>query len=167
MSKALVISGASFVANALAQVSFGSDISCTGVSLSQNSVTLTALTPTTLTATVTPANTTDSLVWTSSDNTVATVEDGVVTPLRAGTATITATCGEQSATCAFTIRNFLDVPLTYYYYFGKKADSGGDGIQVGGNTSATTYGGSVVTTGSGRYAWYAARLPSAALTPKR
>lgn len=42
----------------------------------------------TLTASTTPAN--QPLTWTSSDETVATVEDGVVTALTAGTTTITA-----------------------------------------------------------------------------
>ena len=54
-----------------------------------------------LTATVLPANTTDKTVtWTSSDVTVATVdEDGNVTAIGVGTATITATCGDVSQTC--------------------------------------------------------------------
>lgn len=158
MSKALVLSGVSFGSNALTQVNLLLDIPCTGISLSQSSVSLTSLTATTLTATLTPANTTDAVVWTSSDNTVATVANGVVTPLKAGSATITATCGTHSATCAFTIRNFLDVPLEYGYYFMKKANTGGDGVQVSGGPSTTTYGGSVITSGSGRYAYDSTNL---------
>lgn len=53
-----------------------------------------------LTATVDPANTTDELVWSSSDESVATVsETGLVTAVSVGSATITATCGTVSATC--------------------------------------------------------------------
>lgn len=54
-----------------------------------------------LTATIVPENTTDQTVlWSSSDNKVATVsEDGLVTGISAGTATITASYGEVSATC--------------------------------------------------------------------
>lgn len=44
-----------------------------------------------------------SIVWTTSDATKATVSGGVVTGVAAGTATITATCNGQTATCAVTV----------------------------------------------------------------
>ena len=57
-----------------------------------------------LIATVSPDNATDpSVTWTSSDEAVATVSDGFVTAVAAGTATITAKAGEKSATCAITV----------------------------------------------------------------
>jgi len=57
----------------------------------------------TLTATVTPSTFTD-VSWTSSDESVATVSAaGVVTGVSAGTATITATAGGKTATCAVTV----------------------------------------------------------------
>nr|MCR4821936.1 Ig-like domain-containing protein [Treponema sp.] len=43
----------------------------------------------TLTETHEPADTTDAITWTSSDESVATVENGTVTPKKVGTATIT------------------------------------------------------------------------------
>lgn len=46
-----------------------------------------------------------SLVWTSSDNSVATVTDGKVTAVGAGEADITVTCGERSASCHVTVCN--------------------------------------------------------------
>ncbi len=58
-----------------------------------------------LTVTIEPENVTDkTIVWTSSDEAVATVaEDGTVTAIAVGTATITATCGEATATCKVTV----------------------------------------------------------------
>lgn len=106
MATTLVIPGADFSAHKIETVVFGT-VPCTGISLDQQTKSLTALTPFTLTATPVPANTTDAVEWGSSDNTVATVNDGVVTPLKLGTVTITVSCGTQSATCAVTIDNVV------------------------------------------------------------
>ena len=62
----------------------------------------------TLTATVLPENTTDEVVWTSSNTDVATVsEAGLVTAVADGTAIITATAGTResapSASCTVTV----------------------------------------------------------------
>lgn len=46
-----------------------------------------------------------AIVWSSSDATVATVEDGVVTAIKAGETTITASGGKVSATCAVTVES--------------------------------------------------------------
>ena len=62
--------------------------------------------PVTLTATVLPANATNKAVaWTSSDETVAKVENGVVTPVGAGTAVITVVTvdGSKKATCEVAV----------------------------------------------------------------
>ncbi len=57
-----------------------------------------------LAATVLPSDATDpSVIWSSSDPVVATVTDGVVTALKKGRATITATSGEKSASCVVTV----------------------------------------------------------------
>ena len=57
-----------------------------------------------LIATVTPANSTDTVTWQSSDTKVATVdENGNVTAVAAGKATITVTAGSKKATCAVTV----------------------------------------------------------------
>ena len=42
-------------------------------------------------------------VWTSSDSTVASVSGGLVTAKAAGTATITASCGTETASCVLTV----------------------------------------------------------------
>ncbi|HHW79356.1 MAG TPA: hypothetical protein GX742_00980, partial [Acholeplasmataceae bacterium] len=61
-----------------------------------------------LTATVLPENATDKTVtWESSDETLATVTNGAVKLLKAGTVTITATSGEVSDTHVITIENVL------------------------------------------------------------
>lgn len=101
MGKALVIKGVNFSTNKLATDLISDVIPCTGLSLSMNTITFVAVGATqTLIATVTPNNTTDTLEWISSNENCATVENGVVTCVGVGTATITAICGEQTATCS-------------------------------------------------------------------
>ena len=102
-TNALVIPSADFSANKLTTVAFGT-VPCTGISLSDSTLLLTSIGGTaTLTATLTPANTTDTLSWASSDNNVASVANGVITAVGLGSATITATCGEQTETCAVSV----------------------------------------------------------------
>ena len=61
----------------------------------------------TITATATPAEAT--FTWESSDEAVATVADGVVTPVGAGIAIITAKSGDVTATCEVFVGNEVDV----------------------------------------------------------
>lgn len=103
MGRALVLKNVNFSENKLDTVNLGDDIPCAGIALSQNTIAFTKLGSATLTATLTPANTTDTVVWSSSDSSVATVVGGVVTAVGLGTATITATCGNQSATCSVSV----------------------------------------------------------------
>ena len=88
-------------------------VNVTGITLSQTEAAMTVGGETlTLTATVAPDDATDKTVtWTSSDPTVATVANGVVTAVAAGTATITATAtngtdgtaDDKTATCTITV----------------------------------------------------------------
>lgn len=80
------------------------------IALNENTLTLyTNRDPKTaaLTATVSPDNATDKTVtWTSADEKVATVENGVVTAAGNGTTTITAQAGEKTAICTVTVRTY-------------------------------------------------------------
>lgn len=72
----------------------------------------------TLEVSLTPedANHNTDITWTTSDATVATVADGVVTAVGAGTATITATTANGvSATCTVTVTNVTPVAAPSFY----------------------------------------------------
>ena len=72
---------------------------CTGIKLDKDTLTIACGEKATLTATVEPADTTDKVVWSTKDDNIATVENGVVTAVGHGETTITATCGNQTASC--------------------------------------------------------------------
>jgi len=77
----------------------------TGISLNIQALTLTVNENNTLKDNVTPANSTEPTIWTSSNNAIATVDNnGKVTAVAVGTATITAQAGEKTATCTVTVK---------------------------------------------------------------
>lgn len=79
-------------------------IPTTGITLDQTSGTLTEGDTVTLTATVRPSNATNKTVtWTSSAPTVASVVNGVVTALEAGTAVITAETKDGGFTAEYRV----------------------------------------------------------------
>ena len=81
------------------------DIEVSGITLNYLSKTLTAGESINLSATVTPSNATDkSISWSTSNSNVATVNDGYVVSRSAGTAYITATAGNHSATCTVVVK---------------------------------------------------------------
>ncbi|MDE5789615.1 MAG: leucine-rich repeat protein, partial [Muribaculaceae bacterium] len=75
------------------------------VSLDKTDISVTVGKSVKITATVEPKDTFDkTIVWTSSDNNIATVsDDGRVTAISVGVAIITATCGDVSASCTVTV----------------------------------------------------------------
>lgn len=84
-------------------------VPATSITLNQNGLFLysnTTPNTATLTATVEPANSTDTVFWSSSNNDVVTVENGVVKAVGNGTATIMATAGSCSATCEVTVTRY-------------------------------------------------------------
>lgn len=61
-----------------------------------------------LKTTIAPTNSTDEITWTSSNKSVAIVNNGRITALQAGTATITAKANDTvSATCTVTVKNHV------------------------------------------------------------
>lgn len=90
-------------------LTFTEEIPCESVVLSAESLTFIAEDAQTLTANVTPANTSDRVVWSTSDEGVATVSKGVVTPVGNGSCVITATCGNFSDECAVTVNAFTEI----------------------------------------------------------
>ena len=81
-------------------------IAVTGVTLDKTSGTLTAGSAITLTATVSPSNASNkTVIWTSSNESVATVSDGVITAVAKGSVTITAKTqdGGFEATYSLTV----------------------------------------------------------------
>lgn len=81
-----------------------------GIRLSETSLQLNKGDSRTLSATVQPDNATDNAVqWTSSDNSVASVDqNGTITAVSGGKATITASAGGVSASCSVNV----NVPVT-------------------------------------------------------
>ena len=81
------------------------DVPVSGITLDKTEVELTEGESLRLVAIVTPDNATDkSIVWTSSDERIATVVDGMVTTLKAGEAIITAQSGNYSAICKIIVK---------------------------------------------------------------
>lgn len=68
----------------------------------------------TLTATLDPAGAVESVIWSSDKEAVATVEDGKVTAVAPGTATITAKAGNETATCIVNVVCRTDGECTHY-----------------------------------------------------
>ncbi len=86
---------------------------CTGITLDKDTLTIARGETATLTATVEPADTTDKVVWSSENDSIATVENGVVTAVGQGETTITATCGNQTASCKVIVNKaFLTGKVT-------------------------------------------------------
>ena len=90
-------------------------VAVTGVSINPTSANLQIGGSTDLTYTILPANATDkSVSWSSSNTSVATVNNGHVSAVAAGTATITVTTtdGNKTATCSVTVTAGPPVPST-------------------------------------------------------
>ena len=116
-------------------------IHVTSVTLDKTEITLHVEETTTLTATILPEAAMDkSVTWSSSNDEVATVSEGVVTAVAEGTATITVTTtdGGLTATCAVTVKltdgvlniRILDVDAPMYDVMGRQVDNTYKGIVI-------------------------------------
>lgn len=89
---------------AYAEILSLNDPEATDIALNKSSVEINAGDSTTLIATLTPSNSSSTVTWESSDESVATVTNGVVRGVSAGTATIFATVSDDiEAQCLVTV----------------------------------------------------------------
>lgn len=150
MAKALVIKGANFALNKVTTVELDDVIPCTGLTISKSTINFTALNATDqLTVTKTPADSTENVTWMSSNTDVVTVSNGLVTCVGVGSATVSAMCGSQIATCSITASETIsadDLALLLH------RENSGTNL-ANGKDYCGAY-----TTGSGNYLRYAMLL---------
>lgn len=109
----------------------------TGVSLNKSTTSLEEGQTETLTATVSPTNASDkSVSWSSSNTSVATVSNGIVTAVSAGTSiiTVTTTDGGYTDTCTVTVT----APVMTQYRLTNTATPGKDYL-IGNGDSGNIY----------------------------
>lgn len=93
----------------------GDDVTVSGITLNSSALTLTAGKTAELKATLAPAGATGRVTWASSSDAVATVVNGKVTAVKAGTAVITASLASNpsiKATCTVTVNDPMPVITT-------------------------------------------------------
>jgi len=89
-------------------------IAVESVSLNKTESSLVVGEKVTLAAIVKPDDATSKIVtWNTTDASVATVQDGVVTAIKIGSATITAKVEDKTATCTISVIDEMDRPLTF------------------------------------------------------
>ena len=99
-----LVAGRTLYNNALVYVPpVSSWVPTTGISLDKTSITFSSFDTITLVATVEPSDSTEEVVWKSSNTSIATVVNGVVTPIADGSCVITATSGDFSDSCSVNI----------------------------------------------------------------
>ena len=112
---------------------------CTSIAIDQTdfSVTLNGTETHTLSATVQPVDCTQIVKWYTSNSAVVTVDStGKLTPVGAGTATITAKCGTQSDTLNVTV---VDNSVTVYFGYSASWSYSTPSSPVLGGNSARGY----------------------------
>ena len=100
-----------------------SSISVESVRIDNTNVSMNVGEKVTLTATVTPSNATNSgVTWNSSNTAVATVTDGIIEAVGAGTATITVTTvdGSKTASCTVNVTKMISFTIDGTTYTAKE-----------------------------------------------
>lgn len=100
LNKLLFVCLSAFV---IAFTSCKSDNPVTGITLDEASLSIAVDETATLTATILPKGADGTITWASQDATIATVDNGVVTGVKAGATTVVASCGSFSASCSVTV----------------------------------------------------------------
>lgn len=110
MGKALVFNDVSFSSNKVTTITF-EGAHTTSISVSPSSISFTSIGETILLSCIlTPSNSVDPVVWTTSNANIATVSNGLVMANGVGSCTITVTSGSCSATCSVIVS--VDTYLT-------------------------------------------------------
>ena len=102
----------------------------TSITLDKTEITLFVGAQAKITATLTPEDANEPILWSSSDIEVATVLEGTVTCLKEGTAVITATSGECSATCNVTVSASVSMADGLAFSFDAENYNDGDSTYV-------------------------------------
>lgn len=80
-------------------------IKTVAIALNDTNITLTKDTSKQLGYTLTPEDSTEAITWSSSDNSVATVNNGLVKAIKGGSCTISATSGTYASKCIVTVNS--------------------------------------------------------------
>jgi len=128
-------------------------VSVTGVSLSRTTLSVAANGTASLTANIAPTNATNkSIAWSSDDENIVTVEDGVVCAVAVGETTITVTTddGGKQAACVVTVVDFSLTDTDFFITNSSEWNAAKTAIRGGGNNqNYTVYvSGNVAVTGS-------------------
>lgn len=138
MAKTLVVKGANFSINKVTTVTFDS-VPCTGITFSSDTITINGTEQVEIEYEIAPVDTTDSVIWTSSNTNIVSVEEGVIIPVGIGSCTVTATCGSYSATATVTV----SMSYTSAWGFGYLSIQGAENrVQITNNYSRIYAGGS-------------------------
>ncbi len=123
-----------------------STVAVESVALNKNATSITCGSTETLEATVSPDNASNKYVsWSSSNENVATVEDGVVTAKAVGTTVVTATSNAdatKTASCHVTVTadaTAVTTAVLFHETFDKCSGTGGTGTYSGSVGSSTIY----------------------------
>jgi hypothetical protein len=119
----------------------GSVIHVTGVSLSQHAINIKLLNNTTFEYTISPANASiRNVSWSSSNESIAIVDEtGKVTPIGAGTATITVTTQDGGLTdaCEVNIIGYQPIPNGYVSLYSLNFNNAGEILSLSSSAGAT------------------------------